>query len=311
VPGSPALNEMTVRFWGTRGSIPTPGRETEKYGGNTTCLEVRAGETLIVCDAGSGIRVMGESWQREFAGAPVEAALLFTHLHWDHIQGFPFFAPAYDPRSRLTVYGQQRPDGDIREQLSGQMQGAYFPIPLSFMQGDLRFEGTREEFEIGGVQVRTFPLPHPGGCLGYRLQAGESVFVLATDCELDQVLENRDEVLADPYAERKFPAALLDAVRGATLLIIDAQYTDEEYLQRIGWGHNSLASVVAFCAEVRPQMLALTHHDPQSTDAQVSAMLTEAIERLDALDVTGTLVFAAREGLTMSVTPPMRPLAPV
>lgn len=305
------MNDMTVRFWGTRGSIPTPGRAMEKYGGNTTCLEVRSGETTIVFDAGSGIRVLGESWKREFADRPVEAALLFTHLHWDHIQGFPFFAPAYDPQNRLTVYGEDRPGGGIREQLSGQMQGAYFPIPLSFMQGDLRFKATEREFEIGPVTVKTFPIPHPGGCLGYRLEAGESVFVLATDCELDETIENRDEVLADHFAPRSFPAELLEAVRGATLLVIDAQYTDEQYRACMGWGHNSLASVVALCAEVRPHMLALTHHDPQSTDAQVSAMLTDAIERVESLEITDTLVFAAREGLAMKVAPPLRPLAPV
>ena len=305
------MTDMTVRFWGTRGSIPTPGREMEKYGGNTTCLEVRFGETIVVFDAGSGIRVMGAAWKKEFADRPIEASLLFTHLHWDHIQGFPFFAPAYDPHNHLTVYGENRSGGDIREQLSGQMQGAYFPIPLSFMRGDLRFEATRREFEIGPVRVRTFALPHPGGCVGYRLEAGGAVFILATDCELDQVLDNRDEVLADHHAPRKFPRELLDAMRGATLVVMDAQYTDEQYRQCVGWGHNSLATVVSFCAEIRPEMLALTHHDPQSTDVQVSSMLTDAIERLEAVGVHDTLVFAAREGLTMKVAPPPRPLAPL
>ncbi|HUG90119.1 MAG TPA: MBL fold metallo-hydrolase [Planctomycetaceae bacterium] len=305
------MTDMTVRFWGTRGSIPTPGREMEKYGGNTTCLEVRCGETIIVFDAGSGIRVMGQQWNKEFAERPAEAALLFTHLHWDHIQGFPFFAPAYDPRSRLTVYGEDRPGGDIREQLSGQMQGAYFPIPLSFMQGDLRFEPIRREFEIGQVKVRTFPLPHPGGCVGYRLEANGAVFVLATDCELDQVIENREEILADPQAPRRFPAELLEAMRGATLVVIDAQYTDEQYQRCAGWGHNSLSSVVSFCAEIRPHILALTHHDPQSTDGHVTAMLLDAIERLEVRGVHDTLVFAAREGLTMKVAVPQRPLQPM
>ena len=305
------MTEMTVRFWGTRGSIPTPGREMEKYGGNTTCLEVRYGETIIVFDAGSGIRVLGESWKREFPGHPVEASLLFTHLHWDHIQGFPFFRPAYDPASRLTIYGQDRPGGDIREQLSGQMQGSYFPIPLSFMRGDLRFEATRSEFQIGPFSVSTFPLPHPGGCLGYRLEAGGAVFVLATDCELDQAIENREAVSRDHFARRLFPEELLAAMQGATMIVIDAQYTDEQYARCVGWGHNSLATVVDFCVQTQPQMLALTHHDPQSTDAHVSSMLTDAIERLEAFGINDTLVFAAREGLTMKVAPPARPLVPL
>jgi phosphoribosyl 1,2-cyclic phosphodiesterase len=305
------MSHMTVRFWGTRGSIPTPGREMEKYGGNTTCLEIRYGETIIVFDAGSGLRVLGESWKREFADRAVEASLLFTHLHWDHIQGFPFFGPAYDRRNRLTIYGQDRPGGGIREQLSGQMQGAYFPIPLSFMRGDLRFEPTRAEFQIGPVTVKTVPLPHPGGCLGYRLETDEAVFVLATDCELDQVVHNREAVAADRFTRREFPPELLEAAREATLIVIDAQYTDEQYAQCVGWGHNSLSTVVDFCAQTQPQMLALTHHDPQSTDAHVSTMLTDAIERLETQGINDTLVFAAREGLTMKVAPPARPLVPL
>ena len=174
------MSGLTVRFWGTRGSIPTPGRHTEKYGGNTTCVELRHGGTAVVLDAGSGIRPMGDAWVQESAGEPLHAHLLFTHLHWDHIQGFPFFAPAYRKGNAFTVYGEQRADGGIRELLSGQMHGAYFPVPLAAMQAELSFRDAAPEFEVEGVKVRTARLPHPGGCLGYRLEADGSVFVFAT-----------------------------------------------------------------------------------------------------------------------------------
>jgi phosphoribosyl 1,2-cyclic phosphodiesterase len=303
------MSGLTVRFWGTRGSIPTPGRHTEKYGGNTTCLEVRHGNTVVVLDAGSGIREMGAAWLEESAGEPLHAPLLFTHLHWDHIQGFPFFAPAYLKGNSFTVYGEPHPDGGIRELLSGQMRGAYFPVPLAAMQARLSFRDVAPEFEIEGVKVRTCELPHPGGCLGYRLEADDSVLVFATDSELDLAALNADEVRSDHAAARQYEPALLEFFRGANLLVIDCQYTDDEYPAFRGWGHNSVATVVDLCAQVRPDAVALFHHDPQHSDEKVCAMADEAGRRLECAGVSGALVFAAREQLAMKVGKPIRPLA--
>ena len=303
------MSGLTVRFWGTRGSIPTPGRHMEKYGGNTTCVELRHGGTSIVLDAGSGIRPMGAAWMQESAGEPIHAHLLFTHLHWDHIQGFPFFAPGYRKGNTFTVYGEQRTDGGIRELLSGQMHGAYFPVPLAAMQAELTFRDTTPEFKIDGITVRTARLPHPGGCLGYRLEADDSVFVFATDSELDLAAQNKDEVKADHAAPRQYEPALLEFFRGANLLVIDCQYTDDEYPTYRGWGHNSVATVVDLCAQARPDAVALFHHDPQSSDEKVSAMADDAGRRLEGAGVAGTLVFAARERLAMKVGKPARPLA--
>jgi phosphoribosyl 1,2-cyclic phosphodiesterase len=303
------MSGLTVRFWGTRGSIPTPGRHTEKYGGNTTCVEVRHGGTAVVLDAGSGIRQMGAAWVEESGGEPLHAHLLFTHLHWDHIQGFPFFAPAYRKGNAFTIYGEQRADGGIREQLSGQMHGAYFPVPLAAMQAELSFRDATPEFEVEGVKVRTARLPHPGGCLGYRLEADGSVFVFATDSELDLAALNQDEVRADHAAPREYEPALLEFFRGANVLVIDCQYTDDEYPAFRGWGHNSVATVVDLCVQARPDTVALFHHDPQSTDQKVSAMADDAGRRLERAGVTGALVFAARERLAMKVGKPTRPLA--
>src|SRR5262249_24973080 len=201
------------------------------------------------------------------------------------------------------------PDGGIRELLSGQMRGSYFPVPFAAMQAELSFRDTASEFEIEGVKVRTVRLRHPGGCLGYRLEASGSVFVFATDCELDQVALNKDAVMADPAVPRQYEPALLDFFKGTNLLIIDCQYTDEEYPDKRGWGHNSIGTVVDLCVQVGPDAVALFHHDPESNDEKVSAMVDETVRRLERVGVTGVLVFAARERLSMKVEKPAPPLS--
>jgi phosphoribosyl 1,2-cyclic phosphodiesterase len=300
---------VTLKFWGTRGSIPTPGRWTGRFGGNTTCLEMRHQETLLVFDAGSGVRELGNVWMNEFADTPIDAHLLFTHLHWDHIQGFPFFAPAFREGNTLTLYGEDRPGRAMRDVLGGQMQEEYFPVPLSAMKADLRFEPAADVFRVEDLTVRTRPLPHPGGCMGYRVEAGGSTFVFATDCELDQVALNAREVGADLHTPRRHDVDLLDFFAGANLLVIDCQYTDEEYPEKRGWGHNSIAAVVDLCTHARPDMLALFHHDPQRSDRQVAAMVTELRRRLEERTGTRHLVFAAREGLHLEVEKPLRPVS--
>ncbi len=239
----------------------------------------------------------------------MQAHLLFTHLHWDHIQGFPFFVPAYRKGNARTVYGEPRPDGGIRELLGGQMRGSYFPVPLAAMQAQLTFRDAAPEFAAGPFAVRTCRLPHPGGCLGYRVEAGGSAFVLATDSELDLVALNQDEVQADFTAPRRYEPALLDFFRGANMLVIDCQYTDEEYQGKRGWGHNAVATVADLCAQARPDVLALFHHDPESPDEKVTAMVAEVYGRLERAGASGPLVLGARERLKMKVGKPLRPLS--
>ena len=298
---------MTLRFWGTRGSIPTPGGGTAKFGGNTTCLEVRRGDTLIVIDAGSGLRELGKGWFGEFAGRPIHADLLFTHLHWDHIQGFPFFGVAYAPGNTVTIRGADHEAGSTEELLDGQMRGAYFPVPLAAMGADLQFHKTESQFRLGSIDVRTTPLPHPGGSLGFRLSAGNSTFVLATDSEFDQVALNPDAIARDHHAAREYPPHLLGLLADADLLVIDCQYTDAQYAAKRGWGHNSVAAVVDLCRQVKPGMVALTHHDPESDDEAVAALVADAADRLRAAGCRDTLLFGAREGLCLDVRKPLRP----
>ncbi len=303
------MNQMHVRFWGTRGSIPTPGRRTEKYGGNTTCLQVQYGDTMIILDAGSGIRELSSYWMRNHAGESFDAHLLLTHLHWDHIQGFPFFVPAYVPGNRLRLYGERRPAGALVELLNGQMEGDYFPVPLKAMQAELEFHDTSPRFEIGPIQVSTMPLPHPGGCLGYRFEVDGHVFVFATDSEVDLIALNRDELEKDFHAPRQHEPEFIDFLKGANLLLLDCQYTDEEYATRRGWGHNSVAAAADLIAQVTPDMVALSHHDPENDDGAVTAMVADTIGRVHAQGSIETLVFGAREGMVLNVAKPLAPLA--
>ena len=302
------MSDLTVRFWGTRGSIPTPGWNTQKYGGNTTCIEVRYEDTLLVFDAGSGIRELGMSWLNEFGSKPVDAAIVFTHLHWDHIQGFPFFSCGYIPDNTFTIWGEERDSTGVEQLLSGQMTGDYFPIELSAMEAKLNFRTINGPFEVGPIKISPFPLPHPGGALGYRVEAGDAVFVLATDSEFDQIALNRDELADNHLAPRQYSADVIEFLSGANLIVIDAQYTDAVYQQRVGWGHNSIATVVDLCSQVKPDMVAMFHHDPQSTDQMVSNMSDDAARRLQR-EGSDTLVFSAREGLKVKAHRPKAPPA--
>ena len=298
---------MSIRFWGTRGSLPTPGAETRKYGGNTTCVELRYGNTIIALDAGSGIRGMSQAWMDEFVEEPISASLCLTHLHWDHIQGFPFFGAAYQPKNTIRIFGARRESGTTMQMLGAQMQGDYFPIPLSAMKASIQFLETQRRFQIDEIDVETFDLPHPSGSLGYRFTAGGSVFVLATDSELDQVAVNWETIKDDFRARREYEAEFLHHFRDADLLLIDCQYADDEYLPKRGWGHNSIAAVVDLCAQVRPKMVALSHHDPKSNDQIVGQYVKDANARLRALGIDDILVFGGREQLSIVVQSPKRP----
>mgnify|MGYP000122276781 CR=1 FL=1 len=303
------MNSMTVCFWGTRGSIPTPGPKTAKYGGNTTCLEVRHCGSRIVVDAGSGIRELDNAWRSESKDARINATLLFTHLHQDHIQGFPFFSAAYDSQNSFVIYGPGSNSQAIGDLLGQQMQKEFFPVPLSAMRANLDFRNAIDRFQIDAVTVRTLPLPHKGGCLSYRLEAGDAVFIMATDSELDQAANNKQQLETDFSAQRIYDDTLLEFFRGAGLLVIDCQYTDEEYRERAGWGHNSITTVVDLCQQVRPEKVALFHHDPESSDAKVAEFVAEVRRRLSERGISSqdVFVFAAREQMTVRVSDKSRP----
>ncbi|MGF1603384.1 MAG: MBL fold metallo-hydrolase [Thermosynechococcaceae cyanobacterium] len=246
---------MTVRFWGVRGSIPCPGPHTVRYGGNTPCIEIQAGGTRFIFDGGTGLRVLGDSLLRQM---PVVAHLFFTHTHWDHIQGFPFFAPAFIKGNCFHIYGTPGPKGETLEQrLTDQMLHPNFPVPLQVMAGNLKFHNLVEgqSLEIEGVTLTNAPLNHPGGSVGYRVEWQGLTVSYLTDTE--HYLDHID-------------ATVLRLAHQTDILIYDCTYTDEEYHDeansKVGWGHSTWQEAVKVAEAAQVKQLVLFHHDPSHDD---------------------------------------------
>jgi len=280
---------MRVTFFGVRGSIATSGAQYTAFGGNTTCVEVEHSGSRMVLDAGTGLRALGQEWlaHARLFDRPIHAVFLFSHLHWDHIQGFPFFAPAFLPDTRLELFGPAETDGasTLERVLSQQMQGPTFPVPLEAMPSQKAFHplGDGARLEIGPFIVRARALCHPQGSLGYRIEAAGRAFCFATDTE------HRTDGTLDE--------SLLDLAGGADLLACDAQYTEAEYAgkngtgpARRGWGHSTYAAAAQIARAAGAKALLLTHHDPAHGDD-----LLEAIEREARALFLATR--AAREGM--------------
>lgn len=291
---------VLVRFWGTRGSIPTPGSKTRRYGGNTSCVEIDVDGTLFVCDAGTGLRELGLDLMQRGKGA-VEAHLLCSHTHWDHIQGFPFFLPAYDESTVLNVYEISRGYERFTRLLLGQMRSEYFPVSFSDLGSTIvprYFDSGRTQ--VGDVLLQTFEQTHPGRSFAYAFEAQGHRIVYATDSEIDLILLNPEAVTRDPDAMRLLPDDLVRLVADADLLIADAQYTDQEYVLKTGWGHSRASTLVDLAVQAGVRRLALFHHDPLHSDAQVDEILDQARARI-ATRGSNLEAFAAREGLTLKL----------
>lgn len=301
------MSSAKVKFWGVRGSLPTPGPGTVFYGGNTSCVEVRADGELIILDAGTGIRPLGLQLAGEFKGKPLNIHLLLTHTHWDHIQGFPFFAPAYNPINRLRVLSYEGARKGLEATLSTQMESPYFPISMKEMPGNVSVAEIKDlAFQIGAVKVDATFVNHPGVCAGYRLRSSSGTVVYVPDNELFQRLKPRGstEPRKDFPTLAEFAAAqdqkLSEFSQNADILILDSQYDEGEYLTHVGWGHSCADDAVglAVCANVKK--LFLFHHDPAHDDARVSQMLNRARELAKRLG-SPLQVDAAREGLEVTL----------
>jgi len=294
---------MRVHFWGTRGSIATPGSRTLGYGGNTACVEVRCGSDLLVFDAGTGIRELGTALVQEHHDRPLTVHLFISHTHWDHIQGLPFFLPAYQSTTTIHVYGSPGQGRSLERILRGQMDAAYFPVALGDLSAAIDVQEFRGgEFRVGDAQITAMYLNHPGMNLGYRVSHGGRSVVYATDNEpyrytLDH-LARRSE--AGRELGGRLDEEFVRFVAGTDLYIGEAQYTDEEYPAKIGWGHSSLSATVEVALKAQVKRLALFHHDPMHDDEVVSAMV-EVAQRLIAAQLSPLQCFAAREGQTLEI----------
>jgi phosphoribosyl 1,2-cyclic phosphodiesterase/DNA-binding response OmpR family regulator len=300
---------MKLRFWGTRGSIAKPGPGTVRYGGNTSCVEVRTrAGTLLILDCGTGAHALGHALEAARTG-PLRGHILITHTHWDHIQGVPFFLPLFVAGNEWDVYAPRGLRESVRETLAGQMQYTYFPVSLDQFAATVRFHDLVEgSFTIDDVRVTARYLNHPALTLGYRLEADGVVLVYATDHEP----HSRALAAGDASALAGEDRRHVEFLAGADLLIHDAQYTAAEYREKIGWGHSPVESVVAAARAAGAQRLVLFHHDPLRDDAALDLVVAAARRQAGAdLEVT-----AAAEGQTLdvvptSVVPGPEPAAPV
>jgi phosphoribosyl 1,2-cyclic phosphodiesterase len=267
------MAELTVRFWGVRGSLTTPGPQTARYGGNTSCVELRAGNEYIVFDMGSGLRELGQS----LLSVPgVHASFFLSHYHWDHIQGLPFFGPAFaDPNATLNIYGATRGGKSVREILAGQMIHPYFPVSIGEMRAKLHFRSMESggSVKVGPAVITAHEMSHPGGALAFRVETENCSLVYATDFEHGTPADD----------------ALLALCRNADMLIFDATYTDAEYSRHKGWGHSTWSIGVRICKAANVKKLILFHHDPSHDDAKIDSIVREARRHFRATD-------AAKEG---------------
>jgi len=252
---------FTIRFWGTRGSIATPGQATNKYGGNTACTEVRCGEQLLILDAGTGIRVLGLSLLREFQQRAIQGHIFVGHTHWDHIQGFPFFAPAFNSGNEFTIYSVHGAEKPLHKVFRGQMDNDYFPVLLSEMKAKLNFFELESEVHVGETHVSFIFLNHPGLAVGFRISFGGRSLVYISDHETFGRLSPQGP------SPNPFDVDIERFAENADLLISEAQYTEEEYLQKKGWGHSTFLDVLARAAQAKVKRLAIFHHDPSHDDA--------------------------------------------
>ena len=281
---------MRIQFWGTRGSLPKPGPDTLRFGGNTSCLEVRtAADTLVIIDCGSGLHGLGQALA---AGVKVpKGHILISHTHWDHIQGIPFFAPFFKPGSEWDIYAPKGLGQSVQDTLAGQMQYAYFPVRLDQMAAEIRYHELIEgDFQIDDVRVKTRYMNHTALTLGFRLEADGAALVYASDHEPFQreLALGKGDISGQDREHCEFLA-------GSDLVIHDAQFTADQYEDKIGWGHSTVEYAVAICRAAGASRLALTHHDPLRADDAIEQIVRTV--RDNQRGITPALeIFAAAEG---------------
>lgn len=298
---------MRIKFWGTRGSISTPGKHTVRYGGNTPCTEVRLSNgELIILDAGTGIRNLGEKLIEN--GESIKAYVLISHPHWDHIQGFPFFKPAFISGNELTIVGGSTERVTLQKMISDQMNKIYFPIQLNELKATIKFcTVEEEELPVFDATVKTIFVNHPTFAMGYRLtHAGKSIVYISDNEPFDrrvaQAMRNVEKVIIEKYSHSKGDPnqRIFDFVHGADILIHDATYTPEEYVDRVGWGHSHYLFTLKAAAEGKVKRLVLFHHDPAHSDEKIDDIVKTCKKEIRNRNYKFDCI-AAAEGMELEV----------
>ena len=297
---------MRLKFWGVRGSIPTPGKATVRYGGNTPSLELRLdNEELIIFDAGTGIRGLGDHLIAN--GESLNTYLLITHPHWDHIQGFPFFKPALISGNEITIIATERKEVNLQRIIADQMNRIYFPVQLNELKAKINFRPIgEEEFTIFGAHVRTMYVNHPGFTVGYRLEyKGKSLVYISDNEPFDREVAGRttnfEKVVQDKYLALKGDPnqRIFDFARNADILIHDCTYTPEEYVDKVGWGHSHYLFTLKVAAEANARDLVLFHHEPNRSDEALDDIVLKCRKEIKTKNFKFECT-AAREGLELT-----------
>ena len=268
-------DSMTATFWGVRGTLPVPGDNSLRYGGNTSCVTVQCSNApMMIFDAGSGIKALSDHMMAQ--GDRVTAKIFISHPHWDHINALPFFVPLYIPGNEFEILGARHGDTTMRELMSAQMDGIYFPITIREFGARVFFRDLGEEtISFDNITVKTMLLSHPGNCLGYRIEFGGRSICYITDNEMFNP--------GEPGHNPSYIQRLADFCRDADALITDTTYTDAEYPSKAGWGHSSVGQVAELAARAEVKTLYLFHHDPDQTDDRIDAKLEDMREALGLL----------------------------
>jgi phosphoribosyl 1,2-cyclic phosphodiesterase len=276
-PTAKPAKKPILHFWGVRGSIPTPGTSTRKFGGNTACVELRAGDQRLIFDAGTGLRTLG---QTIVAQPNVRATILLSHYHWDHLLGLPFFGPIFKPDTELEIYGEHKQGGGPKEALQRQFAGPSFPVEFSTLASKLNFHTCEPgaTFSVGPIEVQVGRLNHPNAAICYRATVDGKSVVYASDHEHDG----------------KGDAELIEFTRGANVLIYDSMYADESYGPKRGWGHSTWQEALRVAKAAKVKRLFLYHHDPVNDDAAMTKIERAAQKIFPRAEV-------AREGLEITL----------
>ena len=292
-----------IKFWGVRGSIPTPGPQTNRYGGNTPCLELNYdGDNFFILDAGSGIRALGLHLMS--LGKPVKSHVFISHMHWDHIQGIPFFVPAFIPGNEFVFHGAQEADMNLEDILADQMNPVNFPVQIEVMASKFNFEPLYEgKYTIEGIEIETMYLNHPGYALGYKFYINDKAVIYISDNEPYPIFpetardsDNPDQIqIVEDNNQR-----LINFVRDAHILIHDSQYTPEEYKTKVQWGHSPYDYTVKVALEAGVKNLVLFHHDPLHDDDFVDGIV-DAARKISWQAGSNMKIIGAQEGLEITL----------